>query len=258
MPQRLDYAARSASLYPAVYRLAADGGVGALTVRAVAAAIGMSPGSLRYQFPSQARLVELGMRRLQQDRAQHPLYRAAYNENVREATDPEADYVTARRAYLRGVCLASLPLDEERLVQTKAWLAFEDAARHDPVLGAVSFRAYQERLVARGRWLRIVGVPDDQLRAEALPLFSLLDGLAAGLVGPTVRFQPAERGEVTALPDPFELAGPADPVAEIEPMSGEEATAVVDGYLTRFARFTPPMPPPPPPPSYTVFRAGRD
>jgi len=258
MPHRLDYAARSASLYPAIYRLAAEGGVGALTVRAVAAAIGMSPGSLRYQFPSQARLIELGMRRLQQDRAQHPLYRAAYSDNVRDATDPEADYVTARRAYLRGVCLASLPLDEERLVQTKAWLAFEDAARHDPVLGAVSFRACQERLASGERWLRIVGVPDEQLRAEALPRLALLDGLVAGMCGPTDRFPSAGPGQVTALSDPFALAGPADPVAEIEPMSSGEATAVTDRYLTRFERFTPPKPPPPARPSYTVFRAGED
>ncbi|HEY3016525.1 MAG TPA: TetR family transcriptional regulator C-terminal domain-containing protein [Nocardioides sp.] len=152
----------------------------------MAAAVGLSPGSLRYQFPSQARVIELGMRHLPQDRAQHRLYRAAYQEHVREASDPEADYVTARRAYLRALCLASLPLDEERLVQAKAWQAFEDPARHDPVVGAVSFRGYQERLAARETWLRIVGVPDAKLRIEALALLALLDGLVAGVV-PTDR-----------------------------------------------------------------------
>jgi len=255
MPRRLDYAARSASLYPAIYRLAAEGGVAALTVRGVAAAVGMSPGSLRYQFPSQARVIELGMRHLQHDRAHHPLYRAAYQEHVREASDPEADYVTARFAYLRALCLASLPLDDERLVQALAWLAFEGAARHDPVLGAVSFRGYQERLATSERWLRIVGVPDETLRTEALALLALLDGLAAGLCGPTDRFPAPAPQPANASADPFELAGPPDPVEEIEPMTGDEATAVVEGYLTRFEQFTPPKPGPPPKPTYTVIRA---
>lgn len=121
MPRTVDRAGRRAELAGAVWRVVAREGVEGASVRKVAEEAGLSPGSLRHFFPSQAHLLRWALELVGQ-RLEARLV------DVRRASRGDgADAVGAMVAEM-------LPLDEDRRLECHVWLAFTARSLVDPSL----------------------------------------------------------------------------------------------------------------------------
>lgn len=156
-PARGDHEARRADVSEAVWRVLAAKGLGALTLRAVAAEMGASTGLLTHYFPTKRALVR------------HALAVAEERTAGRARRTPEADGLAALRAALLDV----LPLTPEGAAMNRVWVGSWDASLADPELRSAEL-ARLERW--RGR-LR-AHVTDAQKRGE-LPAAADPDELAA-------------------------------------------------------------------------------
>ena len=146
--------------------LARDG-VGALSVRNVAAEAGLPPSSLRYTFPTQASVRE------------HAI--ALVFDRTRERIE-RLPAGLAGAGWARAALLELLPLDDERVLEMEAYLALGTVALTDD-----EFRSAYDRVVEQmRRWceraLRVVGVDGTVLAVETNRLHALVDGLALHLV----------------------------------------------------------------------------
>ncbi|MBT1672599.1 TetR family transcriptional regulator C-terminal domain-containing protein [Curtobacterium flaccumfaciens pv. flaccumfaciens] len=172
----MDVDERRRTVSEAACRVLVRDGLGALSVRNVAAEAGLPPSTVRYTFPTQASVRE------------HTI--TLVFDRIRERIDAIPDDLTpARRA--RRIVLELLPLDEERVVELEVYLALGNAALTD-----VGLRPTLDRTVAAMRtWceevLGLLGVPADDREYEACRLHALLDGLALQVV----RLAPGESGD---------------------------------------------------------------
>ncbi|WP_093576588.1 TetR/AcrR family transcriptional regulator [Amycolatopsis rubida] len=176
MPRVVDGEERRAHIADAVLRLAAKGGLHAVSLRAVAAESGLNIGSVRHYFDSQHELMRFAMRttidrttaRLVERREQTgPLSELPPGEVVGQLTD-----------FLSEL----LPLDERRRTEVTVLVEFLLAARADPGLDDLAREAVQGTVTLARRIL------DAQARSgrfepkdpevEAPRLAALLDGLA--------------------------------------------------------------------------------
>lgn len=113
MPKVVDHQERRATLVRAAIDLVSSGGVGAASVRAISAATGWSAGAVRYYIPTSAALEEL------------LLEHVSANVQRRVAVEVRA----GRAGKLAPVELAArmleqiLPLDDERAVEHRIWVA---------------------------------------------------------------------------------------------------------------------------------------
>lgn len=156
-PARGDHEARRADVSEAVWRVLADKGLGALTLRAVAAEMGASTGLLTHYFPTKRALVR------------HALAVAEERTADRARRTPEADGLAALRAALLDV----LPLTPEGAAMNRVWVGSWDASLADPELR-------RTELVRLERWRGTLRthVTDAQRRGE-LPTAADPDELAA-------------------------------------------------------------------------------
>lgn len=156
MPRIVDHAARRREIAAALWRVVRDEGVGAASVRSVAAEGGWSPGSLRHYFSTQSELYAFGV--------------AVMGEQVVERVQgvlDDPDLGPLERAAL--VVEQLLPLDEQRTAEVLVWLAFADRARHDPVLRDVRRSAWLGTLaLARRAVLDATGAPHPRTLEEPL------------------------------------------------------------------------------------------
>lgn len=128
MPRRLDYGSRGDWVLESLCQVIARGGLRALSVRAVAKEMDLSPSSLLHQFTDQARLFRVAAARIGSARMDHVSYRS---------TD-------------EGV-LAFVPRSEHELEQARVWVAFQELARTDADIGSVvaHLRGKQREVLAR-------------------------------------------------------------------------------------------------------------
>jgi len=171
MPKIVDHDARRADLAQALWKVIRRDGIERVSVRSVAAAAGVSAGSLRYYFPSQAELISFAMD-LVESRTRDRIAAIDLTGTARERVTALAEEV--------------LPLDDERREDLQVWFALTAQARHQPALHEVSARAYDGLLdLARGviGELQMAGLTRRGLDAEleAVRLHALLDGLAVHL-----------------------------------------------------------------------------
>jgi AcrR family transcriptional regulator len=161
MPRLIDTEARRREIAEATWRLVQRQGLDAVSVRNVAREAGLSAGSLRHVFATQAELLGFAM--------------AALAERVRDrlgALEPAAMPLEAATEMLAEL----LPLDEERRREAEVWFAFVVRARVDPELQTLG-----ERIDAGVRELvRSALVPLDLADVELVveEVFALVDGLA--------------------------------------------------------------------------------
>jgi AcrR family transcriptional regulator len=149
-------------------------GLEGVSVRTVAAEAGLSMGSLRYYFATQADVLTFAMQ-LVIDRVRDRV----------QALDPQPDTTTT---VLRTV-EELLPLDDDRRAEAEVWLAFTVRAQTEPTLRALRDTSYEllqelcRRLVAAlPRPTRAAAL---DLDAEAERLYALIDGLVLhGIVRP--------------------------------------------------------------------------
>lgn len=179
MPRVVDHAQRRTDLVRAAVELVRDRGVGALSVRNLAAASGWSAGAVRHYFPSQQELIEAVVRYV----------RDGFEARLL-AVAPDPDPLGHARALLR----AGLPLDDESRVLSQVWFAFLAAEAHRP--GGAGELVYDELAAAlEGMFVLL---PRERLavatpRQAALTLQAALDGLTVHLL--LGRVTPAEATE---------------------------------------------------------------
>ncbi|SDR82850.1 regulatory protein, tetR family [Friedmanniella luteola] len=192
MPKLVDHEERRRDLARATWRVMTREGVGAVSVRTVAAEAGLSTGALRHYFPDQASLLLFA--------AEHTV------ERIGERMAAElADRDRAPIAVVQGLLEQLLPLDAEREAEVAVYFGLIDLTRLAP--GHQDFRSWafrESRRLIRSLVLWLAGGPepepelllstrtrgaeplaDPALEAQALMLQVLLDGLAVqGLLHP--------------------------------------------------------------------------
>ncbi|WP_424216307.1 TetR/AcrR family transcriptional regulator (plasmid) [Streptomyces sp. BI20] len=165
MPRALDAEERNRLVSEAAWRVLAREGIGALTVRKVAAEAGLAPSSLRYTLPTQA-----GVR-------------------IR-AYEMVAEHITARTARIprdapdwpARVLLELLPLDEQRTLEMEANVTLGTAAMTDQALHQTHRAVHGVLLALCEGVARRLGVPAEEVPTEARRLHALIDGLALHLI----------------------------------------------------------------------------
>ncbi|MGU3410210.1 TetR/AcrR family transcriptional regulator [Microbacterium sp. M1A1_1b] len=167
MARSMDVDERRRTVSEAACRVLARDGLGALSVRNVAAEAGLAPSTVRYTFPTQASVRE------------HALNLVFDGTAARIQALP--DHLTGR-ALAHAVLVELLPLDDERRIELDVYLALGTAALTDPEL-----RPFHDRVVAEmqdwcGQVLGAVGVSPDDMAYEACRLHALIDGLAMQVV----------------------------------------------------------------------------
>jgi AcrR family transcriptional regulator len=126
-PPRGDHDARRRAVSEAVWRVLADRGFGQLTLRAVAAEMGVSTGLLTHYFPTKRALVQYA-HGVAEERTSTRVLRAAPEQGL---------------PALRSALLDVLALTPEAVAMNRVWVSFWDAAIGDPELAATETARYE-------------------------------------------------------------------------------------------------------------------
>lgn len=128
MPKIVDHDQRRSEIIEAIWTLMARQGIEGLTMREIAAEIGLSNGALARYFPNKATMMRAAL------------------ERATAATDERAAAKIGDRTgieALRLLCLEVMPLDEVRLTEARVVIGFWAYAATDPSLVAVFDSAMQ-------------------------------------------------------------------------------------------------------------------
>src|SRR5438067_5665059 len=109
MPKVVDHAVRRAELVDAAWRVIAGEGLEAATMRRIAEAAGCTTGRVTHYFDAKDDVLVAALREVHRRAAER------MRRHIREA-----DAATA----LLEVVLEALPMDEDRQLEWKVWLAF--------------------------------------------------------------------------------------------------------------------------------------
>jgi AcrR family transcriptional regulator len=182
MPRQVDPEQRRAELAEAVWTVIRRDGLQRASVRNVAREAGLSMGSLRHYFATQAELLCFAMG-LVGDRAAARI----------RALEPAAGPRQAAEQLLHQL----LPLDGERRAESEVWLAFSGQALVDPRQRAIHEQIHDQ---LRGACeSAIIVLADAGLTAEGLDipleaarLHALVDGLALHAVMRPAKLPPEQ------------------------------------------------------------------
>ena len=171
MPKLIDHDARRLMLVDAAWRVILRDGAGRMSVRAVAAEAGVSAGSLRHLFPTQAELLQFAMERV--------------NSTVRTRIQGLPAELSASERALR-IAQELLPLDAERRAEMEVNLALIAAAMTNPTLALARDESYAAIAYACEHILGLLASageldPTVDRALEAARLHAVIDGLAAHL-----------------------------------------------------------------------------
>lgn len=168
MPKLVDHDLRRAEIAQAVFRLVAERGLEALTIRDVAGEAGWSTGVLAHYFQDKDELLAFAFVRVA--------------ERIRQRIDalaPSDDPFERLRAGL----LELVPLDDERRSECQIWFGFLGRALAKPELAAIQGTLYAEwrdrleRAIAEAKEAGLLRA-DVQPADEAAELAALVDGLS--------------------------------------------------------------------------------
>ncbi len=154
MPWRLDTATRVDDIVAAIHHLVATGGVAAVSYRAVAARIGLSPSTLHHHFPDRAHLLKVVAGQMSRYRLEHFADR------------------------IRGEGLAAMvPETADDVTDTVVWLAFHDLERTEAMLTLVmaEARLHERHVICSA--LEHLGVPMSTAIEAAEAIQLCLEGL---------------------------------------------------------------------------------
>jgi AcrR family transcriptional regulator len=142
MPKVVDHAVRRAELVDAAWRVIAGEGLEAATMRRIAEAAGCTTGRVTHYFDSKDDVLVAALREV---------HRRAGERMIRHIGG--ADVATV----LLEVLLEALPVDQDRQLEWKVWLAFWDRAaaderlRHEQEQRYAEWRSLLDKLVRRAR-----------------------------------------------------------------------------------------------------------
>lgn len=143
MPKIVDHHQRRLELVDATWRIIAERGLDAATMREIAAAAGFTNGALKPYFDSKDRLLDFAF------------------EHIFAQTNRRMEAATAGldgRAALRAYCHEILPLDEERLAEARVAIAFWNKAVRDPAKAALHERSMVQWRTAIAGFLAVSGL----------------------------------------------------------------------------------------------------
>ena len=163
MPKVVDAAERRRHLAEAAWRVIRRDGLESASVRNVAREAGLSSGSLRHTFATQAELLVFAM-----------------NQVVDRITDrlEALDQTGLPQEVAERHLLELLPLDDERREENEVWLAFTARALVEPELRQCAERSYDLLRAGCHRWVIAILGSEGNIDLEADRLHALLDGLA--------------------------------------------------------------------------------
>ncbi|MDQ0673576.1 AcrR family transcriptional regulator [Pseudarthrobacter siccitolerans] len=173
MPKIVHAGARRREVVEAVWRIIAVDGLERASLREVADEAGLAVGSVRHYFAGSDELLTFSFATVI-DSIVARLESALPGLQGYPAGSPEG-----RNAVLT-LLGELLPLDEQRAVEACVWMAFRNAARIRPFLGAEADRSHREVAAAIGRVITALvpgDVSEEALVVEAERLLATLDGL---------------------------------------------------------------------------------
>lgn len=129
MPKIVDHQIRKEQLAEAAWKVIRREGLDKLSVRRVADEAGISLGSLRHYFETQAELLTFSMRLLSK----------RVNERIQKLT-----YTDDMRRNMEMVIAELLPLDEERMAEAELWLSYVGKVISDPAIRELSLEVHDE------------------------------------------------------------------------------------------------------------------
>ncbi|MEH0828492.1 MULTISPECIES: TetR/AcrR family transcriptional regulator [Micromonospora] len=181
MPKIVDHDARRAELARAMWRVVYRDGVGAATVRSIAAEAGWSPSALRHYFATQTELLLFAMEHVQAEAAE------------RITT---GDRTGSPRQVAQRILEQLLPLDRQRAREAEVWLLLAARAQTDPDARARTADADDGiRRAVEFAVALLTGEPAADAEAVAR-LHALLDGLALHALLYPERMPPARAREL--------------------------------------------------------------
>jgi len=169
MPRRIDLDERRSLLAHAVWTTISERGIGAVSVRVVAAAAGVAVGSLRHVFPTRTELLQFAAE-LMVERAE---------QRIRD-TARTGDEIADALALLRHV----LPVEPDSRAELEVNIALIAEAPALPELIPIRDRTYRaleslcDAIVAR----LSPGRAEPERTLQARRLYALIDGLALHLL----------------------------------------------------------------------------
>ncbi|MCU1405240.1 MAG: hypothetical protein JWQ43_1543 [Glaciihabitans sp.] len=196
MPKLIDHSQRRTEIGEAAWRVILRDGIGAASVRSVAAEAGVSAGSLRHLFPSQEQLVAFSMQLV--------------DSKVRARVAELPLGLPPRELALR-VAEELIPLDANRRAEVEVSLALDAQASSDPALqkirnashAAIGYACRQiiELTVSDNSPTPRPGrakTPDLDIKRESRRLHALIDGLSAHLTYEPAGSDPTWAREILA------------------------------------------------------------
>lgn len=170
--RKVDHEERRRIIVEAVWKLLERGGIEAASVRGVVAETGLSSGSIRFFFSSQAGLHTVAMESLA-GRVQHRIEQAAQEPDI------------AKR--VMDMVSELMPLRDDTERELSVWMAFVARARHDEAMARiVSEQARQARNFLHhvvSSLVELEHLPSStDIEAETLRLSAIVDGLTFQLL----------------------------------------------------------------------------
>jgi AcrR family transcriptional regulator len=178
MPKVVDHAARRAELVDAAWRVIAAEGLEAATVRRIAQAAGCTTGLVTHYFDSKDDMLVAALREV---------HRRAGQRMIRHVGGTDIEVV------LLEVILDALPMDEDRQLEWKVWLAFWGRAAADERLRQEQQRRYAEWRGLLGKLIRRARPHDTAAdRRTAVDLIAgAIDGLGIQAILEPAKFTDA-------------------------------------------------------------------
>ena len=187
MPRIVDHAQRRRELVAATWAVVAAEGIEAATVRRIAEEAGCTTGRITHYFADKEEVLVAALRQV---------HRAA-GKRMLAASEPRSGLEA-----LRAVLAEALPLDQERVLEWRVWLAFWGSAATSARLQAEQHRRYREWRGLLKRVLATVPLSADiDLDRLVDQIVALVDGFGLQGVLDPQREQLASRlnGAVDAL-----------------------------------------------------------
>jgi len=168
MPKIVDHEKQRKMVASAAIRVIRDHGLEHATVRNIAKEAGLSVGSMRHYFATQAELFAFCMN-LFADRVQQRVEALQMNESVLQN--------------MKNLLLQFLPLDEDRKIEMEVWFSFTAKVLVYPELKKLSDQMHQGMYMSAQyviQELQTQGLTDPDMDAgvETEKLYALIDGLA--------------------------------------------------------------------------------